>query len=216
MAIVLVASTLAGGSAYTASPSQRQLVLADALHAMRARGDLAHLADSGRRAVIATASQESQWKGYVAASVYAARGNPLHSVKFVRPKPLGGDVTLGFPAVNCACSFPHMHRLGRLRPASRLQVVRAIYAAAKRVGAQIDRIELLHPLAYAPIITVTVGDPRRFVRSDLEARLGIPLLGKVEGFWVTVRGPRGRVFASGGISVRSYDVFGNGGWMIPV
>ncbi|HJU37172.1 MAG TPA: hypothetical protein VJ716_07135 [Gaiellaceae bacterium] len=53
------------------------------------------------------------------------------------------------------------------------------------------------------------------MRRGLEARLGIPLLGKVEGWWLTVRGPRGRVFLNGGVTVRSYDVFGNSGWAIP-
>jgi hypothetical protein len=125
---------------------------------------LAHLVHHGRRVVIVGASQEAQWKGYVAASVYAAHGYPLHSVRLVRPNPLG-NVTLPFPAVNCACFYRGMDEpLAKVRPASRRQVVRAIEAAANRAGAHVNLIELLHPLAYAPIVVVTPRHPKDFLR----------------------------------------------------
>src|SRR5215831_10485309 len=103
VATILVAGAV--GVSYALAASPRQQALAYALHAMGGRAGSAYLADSGRRAVIVAASQEAQWKGYVAASVYAAEGHPLHSVRLIRPKPLG-DVTLPFPAVNCACAYP--------------------------------------------------------------------------------------------------------------
>jgi hypothetical protein len=212
-ATLLVAATVSVGSALAAAP--RQNVLADALRAMHARAGSVHLAHSGRRAVIVAASQDAQWKGYVAASVYAARGYPLHSVRLVRPKPLGGNVTLGFPAVNCACAYPGMHRLPQIRPDSRLQVLRAIHAAAQREGAHIDRVELLHPLAYAPVITVTARHPKRFLRLGKAPMLVDRLYKRVEGAYIFVRARSGPLVASGGYTGRSYTVFGEVGWGIP-
>jgi hypothetical protein len=204
---LLVAAAVGTGSAPAAAG--RNPVLADALHAMRTHGVSVRIEHGGRRLVFKGAvSPLAQWKAYVAAGVYAARGFPLRSVRI-------GGVTSDYPAANCACYRPGIHRVGRFPAAPRRRVLALLESASRRVGARIDRIELLHPLAYAPMVTVTVRDPRRFVRRDLEARLGIPLLAKVEGFWVTVRGPRGRVFLNGGVTVRSYDVFGNSGWAIP-
>jgi hypothetical protein len=210
---LLVAAVLTVGS--TPAAAHRQPVLADALHAMHARAGSAYLADHGKRVVIVAAAQEAQWKGYVAASVYAAHGNPIHSVRLVRPKPLG-DVTLRFPAVNCSCVYPGMNRLSRVRPTSRRQVLRAIEAAAQREGVRIDRIELLHPLAYAPVITVTARHPRRFLRLAKAPMLVDRLYRRIEGAYIFVRGPGGRPVASGGYTARSYTAFGEVGWAIPV
>jgi hypothetical protein len=207
VATLVIAATAGVGSALAVTP--RQHVLADALQAMQTRGTSVRVEHGGRKLVFRGAvSPLAQWKAYVVAGVYAARGFPLRSVGI-------RGVTLGYPAVDCMCFRPGSHRVGRFPAASRRRVVALLESAARKVGARIDRLELLHPLAYAPVVTVTVRDPRRFVRRDLEARLGVPLLAKVEGFWVTVRGPRGRIFASGGVTVRSYDVFGNSGWAIP-
>jgi len=212
---LLVAAAVGVGSALAAA-SPRQDVLAQAVQAMHGRPGLAHLADSGRRAVIVSGSQEAQWKGYIAASVYAARGYPLHSVKLVRPKPMG-DVTLGFPAVNCACAYPGMHRLRKLKqPATRRQVVQAIDSAARRMGARIDSIELLHPLAYAPVIVVSPRDPHNFVRVAGAPRLVQALYRRIEGAYIFVRGKGGRVIANGGYTGRSFTVFGEVGWAIAV
>ena len=213
VATLLVAGAVGVSSALAASP--RQSVLAEALQAMHGRAGSVYLVDSGRRAVIVAASQEAEWRGYVAASVYAAKGFPLHSVRLVRPKPLG-DVTLAFPAVNCACSYPGIHRLPKVRPASRQQVVRAIDAAARREGARIDHIELLHPLAYAPIITVTARHPGRFLRLAKAAQLVDKLYKRIEGAYVFVRNGNGRVVASGGYTRRSYVSFGEVGWATPI
>lgn len=213
VATLLVAAAVSSGSALAAA-TPRQHVLGAAVQAMHARSGSVHLADSGRRAVIVAASQEAQWKGYVAASVYAARGYPLHSVKLVRPRPRG-DVTLGFPAVNCACAYPGMHRLRKVKPASRAEVVQAIDWAARRAGAHIDRIELLHPLAYAPVIVVSPHDPSNFVRVAGAPKLVDALLGRIEGAYVFVRGKGGRLIANGGYTARSYTAFGQVGWAIP-
>jgi hypothetical protein len=210
---LLLAAAVGVGSALAAAP--RQHVLRDALQAMHARPGLAYLAHDGRRVVIVSGSQEAQWRGYVAASVYAAHGYPLHSVRFVRPRPIG-DVTLGFPAVNCACSYPGMHRLGKVKRASRRQVVRAIDSAARRSGARIDSLQLLHPLAYAPVIVVSPRHPRNFVRLAGAPRLVEALYRRIEGAFIFVRGKGGRVIASGGYTGRSYTVFGEVGWAIPV
>jgi hypothetical protein len=213
VATLLVAAAVNSGSALAAA-APRQHVLADAVQAMHGRSGLVHLADSGRRAVIVSASQEAQWKGYIAASVYAARGYPLHSVKLVRPL---GDVTLGFPAVNCACAYPGMRRLPKLKhPASRRQVVQAIDSAARQEGARIDSITLLHPLAYAPVIVVTPRDPHNFLRVAGGPKLVQALDRRIEGAYVVVRGRGGRVLANGGYTGRSYTVFGEVGWAIPV
>lgn len=210
---VLATLLVAAAVAVAPAAAKREPALADALHAMHARSGSVYLADGGRRAVIAAASQEAQWKGYVAASVYAARGNPLHSVRLVRPKPFG-DVTMGFPAVNCACRRPGMNRLGKLKPASRQQVVHAIEMAAKHIGARIDRIELLHPLAYAPIVTVTAHDPKEFLRLGKAPSLVDGLMGHIEGTYIIVWSD-GHVVANGGYTGRSYTVFGEVGWAIP-
>jgi hypothetical protein len=213
IAIVIVAGSVGAGAAAGAPSGQR--VLADALHAMHARGDLAHVADHGRKVVVVAASQEAQWRGYVAASVYAAHGYPLHSVRLVRPKPMG-DVTLGFPAVNCECAYPGMHRLGKIKAATRRQVVRAIDSAARREGARIDRVALLHPLAYAPVIVVSPRHPNNFVRLAGAPKLVAALDRRIEGAYIFVRGKGGRLIASGGYTGRSYTVFGQVGWAIPV
>ena len=213
VATLLAAVALGVGSAHAAAPPQQ--VLADAIQAMQLRDGSAHLAHGGRRVVIVAASHEAQWKAYIAASVYAAHGYPLHSIRLVRPKPLG-DVTLGFPAVNCACSYPGIHQLARVRPASRREVVGAVDAAAQREGARIDRIELLHPLAYAPVITVTARDPKRFLRLGKATLLVQKLYKRIEGAYVLVRDANGRVVASGGYTRRSYTAFGGVGWAVPV
>jgi hypothetical protein len=213
LATVLLAVTVGVGAALAATP--RQHVLRDALQAMHARPGLAYLDQHRTRVVIVSGSQEAQWRGYIAASVYAAHGFPLHSVRLVRPGPIG-DVTLGFPAVNCACSYPGMHRLGKIKPASRRQVVRAIDSAARRSGARIDSLQLLHPLAYAPVIVVSPRDPGNFVRLAGAPRLVQALYRRIEGAFIFVRGKGGRVIASGGYTGRSYMVFGEVGWAIPV
>jgi hypothetical protein len=212
-AVAAVALAVSAGSAHPATP--RQLALVQALHAMHARSGLAHLADSGRRVVILAASQEAEWRGYVAASVYAARGYPLHSVRLLRPKP-PGDVTLGFPAVNCACVGPGLKRLAKVRPASPRQILRAIDGAARRAGARVDRIELLHPLAYAPVIVVTARRPKEFLRLGKAASLVGRLYRRIEGAYVFVRGEGGRLLASGGYTARSYTTYGQVGWAVPV
>ncbi len=165
--------------------------------------------------MIVAASQEAQWKGYVAASVYAAHGYPLHSVRLVRPKP-PGDVTLRFPAANCACFYRGMNRLAKVRPASRRQVIRAIEGAANRAGAHVNRIELLHPLAYAPIVVVTPHNPKDFLRQGKAALLFDRLQRRIEGGYVFVRGGDGRLVASGGYTGRSYTSFGEVGWATAV
>jgi hypothetical protein len=214
VATLLVAAAVGAGPALGGTP--RQNVFANALQAMHIHGGSAYLADGGRRVVIVAASQETQWKGYVAASVYAAHGYPLRSVRLVRPKPMG-DVTLGFPAVNCACAYPGMHRLPKLKhPASRRQVVQAIDAAASREGARIDSIALLHPLAYAPVIVVSPRHPSNFVRVAGAPRLVQALYRRIEGAYIFVLGKGGRVIANGGYTGRSYTVFGEVGWAIPV
>ena len=213
VATLVLAATLGVGSVLAAIP--RHPVLDAALQAMHARPGLAYLDRQGRRVVIVSGSQEAQWRGYVAASVYAAHGYPLRSVRLVRPGPIG-NVTLGFPAVNCACAYPGMHRLGKIKPASRRQVVRAIDRAASREGARIDQLELLHPLAYAPVIVVSPRHPRDFVRVAGAPRLVQALGGRIEGAYIFVRGKGGRVIASGGYTGRSYTVFGEVGWAIPV
>jgi hypothetical protein len=212
VATLLLAATVGVGAALAAAPRQHVL---RALQAMHARPGLAYLAHDGRRVVIVSGSQEAQWRGYVAASVYAAHGYPLRSVRLVRPGPIG-DVTLGFPAVNCACSYPGMHRLGKIKPASRREVVRAIDSAARRSGARIDGLQLLHPMAYAPVIVVSPRHPRNFVRLAGAPRLVQALYRRIEGAFIFVRGKGGRVIASGGYTGRSYTVFGEVGWAIPV
>ena len=137
-------------------------------------------------------------------------------MRLVRPRSIGGDVTLGFPAVNCACAYPGMHRLRKIRPASRRQVVQAIDKAAERAGARIDHIELLRPLAYAPVIVVSPRHPSTFVRLAGAPRLVQAIYRRIEGAYVLVRGKGGRIIASGGYTARSYDVFGQVGWAIPV
>jgi hypothetical protein len=211
---LLLVLTVSVASALAVAP--RPHVLADAIHAMHGRAGLAHLARQGRRVVIDGASQEAQWRGYVAASVYAARGHPLRSVQLIRPKADGGEVTLGFPAVNCACSYPGMHRLHTIRPATGRQVVHAIDIAAQHEDAHIDRIELLHPLAYAPVIVVTPRHPSSFVSRSGAPSLVEKLNGRIEGAFVLVRDGSGRLVASGGYTGRSYTVFGEVGWAIPV
>ena len=162
--------------------------------------------------MIVSGSQEAQWKGYIAASVYAAQGYGLHSVRLVRPT---GNVTLGFPAVNCACAYPGEHRLPKLKqPASRQQVLRAIDSAASRMGAHIDDITLLHPLAYAPVIVVSPHDPRNFLRTAGAPRLVQALYRRIEGAYIVVRGKGGRVIANGGYTGRSFTAFGEVGWAI--
>lgn len=213
VATLLVAADVGVSAAFASG--QPQPALADAIQAMHARNGSVYLADHDRRAVIVAASNEAQWKGYIAASVYAARGNPLHSVELVRPQPLG-NVTMRFPAVNCACSRPGMNRLGKLKPASRQQVVHAIETAAKDDGARIDRIELLHPLAYAPVVTVTAHDPKEFLRLGKAPSLVAGLMGHIEGAYIIVRSRDGHVVANGGYTGRSYTVFGEVGWAIPV
>jgi len=166
--------------------------------------------------VIVAASQEAQWKGYVAASVYAAHGYPLHSARLVRLEPLG-NVTLPFPAVNCACFYRGIDQpLAKVRPASRRQVVRAIEAAANRAGAHVDRIELLHPLAYAPIVVVTPHHPKDFLREGKAPLLFERLWQRIEGAYVLVRSRDGRLVASGGYTGRSFTSFGEVGWATAV
>jgi hypothetical protein len=212
---LLVAAAVAAGSASAASTPRRH-VLTDAVQAMHARSGSVYLADGGHRAVIVAASQEAQWKGYIVASVYAAHGYPLHSVRLVRPKPMG-DVTLDFPAVNCACAYPGMHRLPKLKqPATRRQVVQTIDSAARRMGARIDSITLLHPLAYAPVIVVSPRHPSTFVRLAGAPRLVQALYRRIEGAYVFVRGKGGKIIANGGYTARSYTAFGEVGWAIPV
>lgn len=214
VATILVAAAIGAGAALAAPPVSRH-VLRDALRAMHARPGLAYLSHHGTRVVIVSGSQEAQWRGYIAASVYAAHGFPLHSVRLVRPGPIG-NVTLGFPAVNCACAYRGMHRLGRVKPASRRQVLHAIDSAARRTGARIDGIELLHPLAYAPVIVVSPRHPHRFVRLAGAPKLVQALYGRIEGAFISVRGKGGRFIASGGYTSRSYTAFGQVGWAIPV
>jgi len=214
VAVTLIVVAASGVStALAATPQQH--ALADALQAMHARSGLAHLAHHNRSVVIVSGLQEAQWKGYIAASVYAARGNPLRSVRLVRPGPIG-NVTLHFPAVNCACAYPGMNRLRKIRPATRPEVVQAIRGAAQREGARVDCIELLHPLTYAPIVTVTAPHPRRFLRQAKATLLVQRLYRRIEGAYIIVRGPGGRVFANGGYTGRSYEVFGEVGWAIAV
>lgn len=213
VATLLLAATVGVGSVLAATT--RQHVLGDALQAMHARPGLAYLTHHGTRVVIVSGSQEAQWRGYIAASVYAAHGFPLRSVRLLRPGPIG-DVTLGFPAVNCACAYRGMHQLGKVKPASRRQVVRAIESAARRVGARIDRIDLLHPLAYAPVIVVSPRHPHKFVRLAGAPKLVQALYRRIEGAFIFVRGKSGRFIASGGYTGRSYTVFGQVGWGIPV
>jgi hypothetical protein len=214
VATLLVAAAVTSGAAFAAAPRPRPL--AAVLRAMHARPGSGYLADHGRRAVMVAATQEAEWKGYVAASVYAAEGHPLRSVRLLRPKSLGGDVTLRFPAVNCACAYPGMNRLHKIRPASRRQVFRTIRAAAQREDARIDRLVLLHPLAYAPVIVVTPRNPRSFMRVGGAPMLVDKLYTRIEGAYVVVRTGGGRVVASGGYTRRSFTAFGEVGWAIPV
>jgi len=216
LVLLLIVGALASASVGSAAaPAPAREVFASALHAMRAPPGSAHLAHGGRIAVVVSGSQEVQWSAYVAASVYAARGNPLRSVRFVRRKNAGGDVTLGFPAVNCACAYPGMRRLGKVKPASRDQVVSAIETAAARTGAHVVRIELPHPLAYAPIIVVDARDPWNFLRLGKAAELVGKLEGRIEGAYVIVRDRHGRFVRSGGYTARSYTTYGEVGWAVP-
>jgi hypothetical protein len=202
-ATVLVATTATVVSAFAATPRQR--VLANALRAMHSRGVSARIVNHGHTLVFEGASSnEAQWKAHVAAGVFAARGFPIVSLRV-------GELTEGFP-YHCCAYHSRIPSAGyRLRLARRDRVVAAIRRAT-RPGVRIDRIQLLRPLGYAPVVTVTARNPQRFInRGGLARDLG-PAAQRTEGVFVIVRGPRARVFATGGISFRSGYAFGSVGW----
>jgi hypothetical protein len=201
--LLAASATLVGSAAAATTPQHR--VLADALHAMQARGVSVRIVNHGRTLVFEGArSNEAQWKAHVAAGVLAARGFSILSLRV-------GGLTEGFP-YHCCAYHSRIPSAGyRLRLARRDRVVAAIRQAA-RSGARIDRIQLLRPLGYAPVVTVTARDPQRFVNRGGLARVLGPAAQRTEGVFVIVRGPRGGVFATGGIAFRSGYAFGNVGW----
>jgi hypothetical protein len=209
LATVLVAATVSVGTAVGATPPQH--VLSDALHAMDAHGFWMSVERGGRTVVVHRASSnEAKWKAFIAAGVYAAHGFPLRWIRVGRQAP-----GYRYPFVSCACSAAqHPGPAPKVYPVTKGILLKALRRAVRGSGARLDRIELLHPLGYAPVVTVTAHKPRHFIGSSVfwtrafRYRMFSGPHRRVEGMLLIVRDSSGHVVATSGFTTRSGLVVG--------
>jgi len=204
LAIMLVLAVAAvAGTAFAgvrAGTPAEQRVLATALRALRARSVSVRVSEHARqRALIfnGVSRPEVQWKAEVAAGVFAAHGFALTWIKD------GSGLIRYHDLMRFGQRVPH-----HVAPATKQQVVASLTTAAQRAGAHLDAIEMLHPLAFAPVVMITVRNPVRFEqRGGLQRERAFQSLldfakPRVEGIFLIVRDLRGHVRWRGGLAVR--------------
>ncbi len=195
-ALGVVASAVADVSGGT--PTQRHVLIAS-LSALKAGGISVEISPHPKelslryhrheRTLIFSGAfdAESQWKSLIAAGVFAARG-----------------IGLTWVSVRSGGIARYHHVAGRFDPATRAEVVRTINRAADAAGVRVDAITLFHPLTFAPVVTITVPDRKRFERQGglrVEALLDHSKP-RVEGVFLIARDRHGHVWSRGGIAVR--------------
>jgi hypothetical protein len=141
------------------------------------------------------ADPQSQWKDELASGVYEALG---FQAAWVEIPGLGAGT---------------FHLSWGGRSMTKREFVQGLRREAREAGARIDQVEFLRPLRLAALVSLTVPDMPGFIR-----RGGLRLAwtydkshrARLEGIFLIVRSPGGRVISRGGTAFRIGA--GSGSW----